>query len=81
MRSSFARSDFLCSHRITIAHPEANDSFSTMGSYPPSRRKSRVDSAVTDEQLGQLLAGTAHPLSEDGNVEDLTGEMQEMMMR
>ncbi|KAG2219270.1 hypothetical protein INT45_000046, partial [Circinella minor] len=64
---------------ITVAHHESNDSFTQQTSFQPTRRKSHVEAppVMTQEQLNELLStpGVVAP-----GMEDLTGEVQNLMM-
>lgn len=74
----FSNSPF---YRVTIAHQHeiaTDDNFST--SYPVNMKLDSSNQVVDDEQFNQLLARTGQ-WPTDLPVEDLTGEVQDLMMR
>ncbi|KAG0172000.1 hypothetical protein DFQ28_003006 [Apophysomyces sp. BC1034] len=62
---------------LTIAHQLVSND--TEDSFPKLKSRGANEPVVTDEQLNELLAGTSHAWPE--TVEDLTGEVQDLMMR
>lgn len=70
-------------HRVTIAHQPNNEvvndeSYST--NFPVDVKLDANNQSLNDEQFNQLFA-TSTEWSNNLPVEDLTGEVQELMMR
>ncbi|KAJ8660877.1 hypothetical protein O0I10_003521 [Lichtheimia ornata] len=66
---------------ITVAHQqETNDSFAA---YASTRRKSHAEApVVTEDEIAKLLSNGSSTTTTPGhNMEDLTGEVQDLMMR
>ncbi|KAF7725430.1 hypothetical protein EC973_009604 [Apophysomyces ossiformis] len=63
---------------LTIAHQLVSND--TDDSFPKLKPHAANDPVVTDEQLNELLASTSRAWPE-ATVEDLTGEVQDLMMR
>lgn len=66
--------------RITVAHQqETNDSFAA---YASTRRKSHAEApVVTEDEIAKLLSNGGSTTTPGHNMEDLTGEVQDLMMR